>query len=84
MVSVLAIGPKVRGFKPNHDDGFLRATKICNTPSFGGEVKPLGPGRKNLRYVRTHFEVLKKTVRRLNPLFTSPSPCSFANRLICR
>jgi hypothetical protein len=34
MVSVLAIGPKVRS------DGFLRAIKIHSTPSVGGEVKP--------------------------------------------
>jgi hypothetical protein len=27
MVSVLSIGPKVRGFKPGRSDGFLRAIK---------------------------------------------------------
>jgi hypothetical protein len=35
MVSVLATGPMVRGFKPGRGDGFLRAIKIRNTPSFG-------------------------------------------------
>jgi hypothetical protein len=40
MVSVLAIGPKVRQFKPNRGDGFLKAIKIHSIPSFGGEVKP--------------------------------------------
>jgi hypothetical protein len=29
MVSVLAIRPKVRGFKPSRGDGFLRAIKIA-------------------------------------------------------
>jgi hypothetical protein len=38
MVSVLAIGLKRRGFKPGRDDGFIRAIKILNTPSFGGEM----------------------------------------------
>jgi hypothetical protein len=40
MVSVLAIGPNVRGFKLGCGDGFLQALKIRSTPSFGGEVKP--------------------------------------------
>jgi hypothetical protein len=39
MVSVLAIGRKVRWFKPSRGDGFLKAIKIRSTPSFGGEVK---------------------------------------------
>jgi hypothetical protein len=39
MVSVLAIGPKVRRFKPGGGDGFSRAIKICSMPSFRGEVK---------------------------------------------
>jgi hypothetical protein len=34
VVSVLAIGPKVRGFKPGRGYGFLRAIKILSTPSF--------------------------------------------------
>jgi hypothetical protein len=35
---VLAIGLKVRRFKPGRGDGFLRAIKIRSTPSFGGEL----------------------------------------------
>jgi hypothetical protein len=34
IVSVLAIGPKVRGFKPGRGDGFLRAIKIRSMTSF--------------------------------------------------
>jgi hypothetical protein len=34
MVSVLTTGPKGHGFKPSQGDGFLRAIKICSTPSF--------------------------------------------------
>jgi hypothetical protein len=48
MVSVFAIGPKVRGFKPGRGDGLLRAIKIRSTPSFGGEVKP------NAHVIRTY------------------------------
>jgi hypothetical protein len=43
MVNVLAIVSKVRGFKPDRGDGFLRAIKIHSTPNFGGEVKPEAP-----------------------------------------
>jgi hypothetical protein len=43
MVTVLAIGHKVHGFKPSQGDGFLRAIKICSTPSFREEVRPKAP-----------------------------------------
>jgi hypothetical protein len=45
-VSVLVTRPKYRGFKPGRGDGFLRATKIRSTPSFGWEVKPEVPCHK--------------------------------------
>jgi hypothetical protein len=57
MVSVLAIGPKVRGFKPGRDDEFSRAIKIRSTPSFGWEVKPPAPCRKILRHVKGYLDV---------------------------
>jgi hypothetical protein len=34
MVSVLAIGPKARGFEPGRIYAFLRTIKIRSTPSF--------------------------------------------------
>jgi hypothetical protein len=40
---MLAIGHKVHGFKPSRGDRFLKAIKICSTPSLGGEVKPEAP-----------------------------------------
>jgi hypothetical protein len=46
VVSVLATGPKVRGFDP----GFLRVIKIRSTISFGGEVKP-----SDLRHVKEPY-----------------------------
>jgi hypothetical protein len=39
MVSDLAIGPKVRWFKPGQGDGFLRTIEVRDTPFFGEEVK---------------------------------------------
>jgi hypothetical protein len=51
-VSVLATGPKGRGFKPVRGDEFLRAIKIRSTPSFGWEVKPEVPCLKILRRVK--------------------------------
>jgi hypothetical protein len=52
VVSVLATGPKGRGFKPGRGDGFLRAIKIRSTPSFGWEVKQKVPFGKILRHAK--------------------------------
>jgi hypothetical protein len=52
VASVLATGPKVRGFEAGQGAGFLRAIKINNTLSFGWEVKPEVPRRKILRHVK--------------------------------
>jgi hypothetical protein len=51
IVRVLAIGPKLRGFKCCRGDGFLRALKIRSTPSFGRELKPSAPCR-NIYYMQ--------------------------------
>jgi hypothetical protein len=52
VVSVLATGPIVLGFKHGRGVGFLRAIKVRNTPFFGWEVKPEVPCRKILRHVK--------------------------------
>jgi hypothetical protein len=52
VVSVLATGPKGRGFKHGRGDGFLRAIKIRSTPSIGWEVKLEVPCHKILRHVK--------------------------------
>jgi hypothetical protein len=57
VISELVIGLRVREFNPSRGDGFLRAIKICSTPSFGGDVKPSAQCRKILRHVKNHFEV---------------------------
>jgi hypothetical protein len=49
-------GPKGRGFDSGQDDGFLRAIKICSTPSFRWEVKLDVQCRKILRHAK---ELLK-------------------------
>jgi len=41
--SVLAFGTQVRGFVPGQSRRIFRAKKILGTPSFGGEVKAVGP-----------------------------------------
>jgi hypothetical protein len=51
MVSVLATAPKVRRFKPDRGDGFLREIKIHSTPSFRRGVKLEAPC-KILQHVR--------------------------------
>jgi hypothetical protein len=60
MISVLPTGPKVHAFKRSQGDGFLRAIKIRNTPSFGGEVKPDAPCRKMLWHVRKSLASMNK------------------------
>jgi hypothetical protein len=52
VVSVLATGPKGRGFKPGRVDGFFKAIKIRSTPSFQWDVKPEVPCRKILWHVK--------------------------------
>jgi hypothetical protein len=52
VVSVLATGPKARGFEPGQGDRFLRAIKIRTTPSFGYEVKAEVPCHKILRHIK--------------------------------
>jgi hypothetical protein len=51
VVSVLATGPKVRGFDP--DRGIKRVIKFRSTTSFGGEVKPSVPCRRFTACKRT-------------------------------
>jgi hypothetical protein len=52
MIILLAIGPKVRGFKPNRERWILKAMKILSTTFFGGEVKQSTQFRKMLRIVK--------------------------------
>jgi hypothetical protein len=60
MVSVLDIGPKVRGFIPGRGDRFLGAIKIFGTPSFGWYLKLKAPCRKILRHVKKTLQLCNK------------------------
>jgi hypothetical protein len=58
MINLLAMGPRVRGFKPGRGDGFLRLIKIRGIPSFGAEVKlEDAPCHLILRNVNSHWQV---------------------------
>jgi hypothetical protein len=57
MVSVFSLHPRLAGSNLAEGDGFLRATKICSTPSFGGKINPLARCRKILRRVKEPFEI---------------------------
>jgi hypothetical protein len=50
VVSVLAIGPKVRGSNPGREQWILRAMEVRRMTSFG-EVKPFVPSN-GLRHVK--------------------------------
>jgi hypothetical protein len=69
MISVLAIGPSVRGFRPGRGGGFLRAIKIRSTPSFGGEVKPEAPCHNIFRHVKITCRYEQKYFARPNSSF---------------
>jgi hypothetical protein len=55
VVSVLATGPKVRGFKPSRGRWILSCDKIRSMPSFRGEVKLSVPCHR--------FTACKRTLR---------------------
>jgi hypothetical protein len=57
VVIVLAIGSKVRGFKPSRGRWNFKGNKISSKNSFEEEVKPLVPCRKFLRHVKEHSGV---------------------------
>jgi hypothetical protein len=52
VVNVLAVGPKIRGLKPDQGRWIFRAIKIRSTLSFGGEIKPSVPCPEILRLLK--------------------------------
>jgi hypothetical protein len=77
MVSVLTIGPKVRGVKPDRGDGFLRAIKICSTPSFVEEVKPEPHVVRLYGILKITCMYEQKYFVRPNSSFLSPVPPAY-------
>jgi hypothetical protein len=67
---VLAIGSKVHGFKASN--GFLRAIKICGTPSFRGEVEPEACCKILWHVEKSPRKYEQKYFARPNPLVPSP------------
>jgi hypothetical protein len=57
MVIVLAIGPKVRGFKPGLGQWIFKGEKIRSTTSFEGEVKLSAPCCKILWQIEDFLEL---------------------------
>jgi hypothetical protein len=55
VVIVLAIGPKIRGFKPGPGRWTFKGDKIRCTSSFGGDVKPSAPRPKFLEHVKEPY-----------------------------
>jgi hypothetical protein len=60
VVTVFAIGPNVRWFKPGQGPWILMVIKIPITTSFGVEVKPLAPRSNFLRHVKDPSGVRKR------------------------
>jgi hypothetical protein len=54
VVSVLATGPKDRGFIPGRGGGFLRAIKIGSTPPFGCDSRA-GVPVLQVHSIKIHF-----------------------------
>jgi hypothetical protein len=76
VVSVLATGPKGRGFKPDRQRCILREIKIRGTTSYGGEVNPWAPCRKVLRHVKNTIRYDRDTDRQNSAdIFRPVSPC---------
>jgi hypothetical protein len=76
--SVLATGPKVRGFKPGWGRWIFKGDKIHSTTSFGGEVKPSVSCRR--------FTACKRTLRAWNRCFIGKiqRPCFSPMPLLLR
>jgi hypothetical protein len=73
IVSVLAVGAKVRGFKLGRGNRFLRTINISSTPSFGGEVQQEAPSCKTVWQVNIIWKYEQKYFK-TNFSFLSPIP----------
>jgi hypothetical protein len=81
VVSVIAIRPKFRGFRPGRGCGFLRAIKISSTPFFGGEVKPQAP-YKILRHVKNLLQIRTNIVRKDRFIIPFSRPYCFGTKCL--
>jgi hypothetical protein len=72
MVRILAIRPKVRGFKPGQGDGFFKALKISCTPNLGGKAD--GPMSQNFTPCKRSLRVRNKYFLNEVHHFLHPDP----------
>jgi hypothetical protein len=75
MVTVLAIGPKVRGFKPGQDRWIFKDD--------GRELKPSAPCRKILWHVQDPLRYDRDTDRQNSAAISIPVSPRFATRCLC-
>jgi hypothetical protein len=61
MVSMLAIRPKVRRFKPGRRQWIFKGNKICSMLSFEGEVKPEAPRQDSMACKKSLASMNKNT-----------------------
>jgi hypothetical protein len=66
VVSVLAIGPKIRELKPGPERCIFKATEVRSTASFGAELKPSFPRHKNLQHVKKSLRSITEILRLQN------------------
>jgi hypothetical protein len=79
----VAIGSKVRGFKPGRGLWILRTIMICSTTLFEVEIKPSATRRKILRHVKETCGLLQRHFAcKINGHF-SPIYSCFATRRLC-
>jgi hypothetical protein len=74
VIIVLAIGQKVRGFKPSRGLDFLRAITIWTLSSFKGEVKPTVPCRKFSRHIKGPYSMNEIFVAKFTDISCQVSP----------
>jgi hypothetical protein len=82
-VIVLAIGPKVRRFKPGQQRWILRAIKFRSTTSFGGKVKPSAQCCMTLRYVKDPLRYYRDIDKQISEVVSCPVYPRFGTRSIC-
>jgi hypothetical protein len=80
VVSVLATGPKARGFKTGQGDGFLRVIKIRSKTFFGWDTNPEVPCHKFYSTLKISWSLTGTD--RLNSHFLHPLPYSL-QRCLC-
>jgi hypothetical protein len=84
MVSVLAIGPKVRGFNSGRGRWITKGDKSRSTLSSGDQVKPSVPCRKFLRHVKKPFEVWRKILRNIKFIISFASSSCLLDASACK